>query len=46
MFGHIDSLSFVFSRRTPLHNAARSGHLETCSLLLQFNADLEAKDER
>jgi hypothetical protein len=36
--------SMFFSYGTPLHVAARGGHLELCRLLLQFKADLEAKD--
>jgi hypothetical protein len=33
-----------FSQRTPLHGSAGEGHLEVCRLLLQCNADIEAKD--
>ncbi len=29
---------------TPLHRSAMKGHLEVCRLLLQCNADIEAKD--
>ena len=32
-----------FSDVTPLHVSASQGHLEICRLLLQFNADLQAK---
>ncbi len=32
-----------FSQRTPLHYSALEGHLEVCRLLLQCNADVEAK---
>jgi ankyrin repeat protein len=41
--------SFVFflcSRYTPLRTAVDEGHVEICRLLLQSNADVEAKDER
>ncbi len=33
----------VFSRNTPLLNSAYGGHLDVCRLLLQYNADVEAK---
>ena len=32
------------SDHTPLHYSARFGHIEGCRLLLQCNADVEAKD--
>ena len=32
----------VFSGRTPLHLSSQNGHLETCRLLLQSNADVMA----
>jgi ankyrin repeat protein len=34
-----------FSQCTPLHLSAFQGHLEICRLLLQCNADIEAKDD-
>ncbi len=41
----VDSFPLLFfSSRTPLHLSALRGQLETCRLLLQCNADLEAKD--
>jgi hypothetical protein len=30
---------------TPLHESARKGHLSICRLLLQCNANVEAKDD-
>ncbi len=33
----------LFSQWTPLHRSAQCGHLEVCRLLLQCNADIEAK---
>jgi ankyrin repeat protein len=33
-----------FSLRTPLHHSASNGHLDVCRLLLQCNADVNAKD--
>jgi ankyrin repeat protein len=33
-----------FSQYTPLHLSAFGGHLEITRLLLQCNADIEAKD--
>jgi hypothetical protein len=38
-------LLFSFSQDTPLHKSARNGHLEVARLLLQCNADIEAKDK-
>jgi ankyrin repeat protein len=35
---------FCFSQRTPLHYSASGGQLEICRLLLQCNADVNAKD--
>ena len=32
------------SRRTPLHHAARNGHLETAKLLMLYGADLNTRD--
>jgi hypothetical protein len=32
------------NQSTPLHASAMNGHLETCRLLLQCNADVDAKD--
>ncbi len=32
-----------FSDVTPLHLSASQGHFEICRLLLQFNADVQAK---
>jgi ankyrin repeat protein len=37
-------LLFSISEHTPLHYSARYGHLEVCRLLLQCNADIDAKD--
>ena len=37
-------LLLFFSQWTPLHKSACYGHLEICRLLLQCNADIEAKD--
>ena len=37
-------LLLSFSQYTPLHLSAREGRLEVCRLLLQCNADIEAKD--
>jgi hypothetical protein len=37
-------LLFSFSQWTPLHLSAENGHLEVARLLLQCNADIEAKD--
>ena len=37
-------LLLYFSQQTPLHYSARWGHFEVCHLLLQCNADVEAKD--
>jgi ankyrin repeat protein len=37
-------LLLFFSQRTPLHWSAENGHLETCRLLLQCNANVEAND--
>jgi hypothetical protein len=34
------------SQCTPLHFSAEKGHLETCRLLLQCNANLEAKEQK
>jgi ankyrin repeat protein len=34
-----------FSQHTPLHWSAAEGHLEITRLLLQCNADVEAKDD-
>jgi hypothetical protein len=38
-------LLLFFSQQTPLHLSAEKGHLEVCRLLLQCNADVEAKNE-
>ena len=38
-------LLLFFSQCTPLHLSAREGHLEVCRLLLQCNADIEAKND-
>jgi ankyrin repeat protein len=35
-----------FSQDTPLHLSAENGHLETCRLLLQSNANLNAYNDR
>jgi hypothetical protein len=37
------TLYFFCSNNTPLHCAVAGGHLEVCSLLLQYNADPQAK---
>ena len=37
-------LSFLFSQLAPLHWSARHGRLDSCRLLLQCNADVDAKD--
>ncbi len=37
-------LLLFFRKNTPLHWSAYDGHLETCRLLLQCNADIEAND--
>jgi hypothetical protein len=34
---------FLFRHRTPLQESAKQGHLEICRLLIQCNADIEAK---
>ena len=39
-------LLLFFSQNTPLHRSARGGHLEVCRLLLQCNADVDAKSVR
>ena len=39
-------LLLFFSQQTPLHRSAFCGHLEVCRLLLQCNADVDAKDDR
>jgi hypothetical protein len=39
-------LLLSFSQYTPLHWSAREGRLEICRLLLQCNADIEAKNEK
>ena len=39
-------LLFSFRDRTPLHYSAHYGHLDVCRLLLQCNADIDAKDFR
>jgi ankyrin repeat protein len=38
-------LLLLFSGETSLHYSARCGRLEMCRLLLQWNADTEAKDK-
>jgi hypothetical protein len=37
-------LLFFFRQRTPLHFSSGNGQLEICRLLLQCNADVDAKD--
>jgi hypothetical protein len=37
-------LLLFFSQQTPLHESAVNGHLEVARLLLQCNADVEAKN--
>jgi ankyrin repeat protein len=37
-------LLLFFSQNTPLHASAYDGHLEVARLLLQCNADVEAKE--
>jgi ankyrin repeat protein len=39
-------LLLSFSDYTPLHYSARFGHIECCRLLLQCNADIDAKDRQ
>ena len=39
-------LLLSFSQSTPLHESARNGRLEVARLLLQCNADIQAKDYR
>ena len=34
------------NQSTPLHESAENGHLEICLLLLQCNADVDARDMR
>jgi hypothetical protein len=42
----VSFVSYIFLRaRTALHFSAEEGNLETCRLLLQSNADIEAKDK-
>ena len=43
LFAQVE-IFFVFSQETPLLLSAMNGHLETCRLLLQCNADVDAKD--
>ena len=38
-------LLLFYRQRTPLHLSAYMGHLDVCRLLLQCNADVEAKDD-
>ena len=38
-------LLISFSQWTPLHMSAGEGSLEIARLLLQYNADIEAKDD-
>jgi ankyrin repeat protein len=43
----VSFVSYIFLRaRTPLHFSAEVGYLEMCRLLLQSNADIEAKNWR
>ena len=39
-------LLLFFSQQTPLHYTAEYGHLEVSRLLLQCNADVEAKSDK
>jgi hypothetical protein len=39
-------LLLFFSDWTPLHQSAKNGDLEVCRLLLQCNADVEAKTRK
>jgi ankyrin repeat protein len=41
----VDIFVFFSEQRTPLHWSADQHHLEICRLLLQSNADVEAKDD-
>jgi hypothetical protein len=34
-----------FGQETPLHRCVRQGHLGTCRVILECNANLQAKDE-
>ena len=45
LFARVDAFEY-FSGRTPLHLSAENGHLETCRLLLQSNADVMAADDK
>jgi hypothetical protein len=36
----------LFSGCTPLHCSADNGHIGVCRLLLQSNADVQARDDR
>ena len=38
-------LLFSFSQGTPLHESAGNGYLEVTRLLVECNADIEAKDK-
>ena len=40
MIDHLDAMKW-----TPLHWAAKDGHLEMAKLLLEFNADINLKDD-
>ena len=40
------SFQLMHSYYTPLHWSALEGHLEVCRLLLQCNADIEAKGSK
>ena len=41
---HKQVLLIFFRKNAPLHWSAYGGHLETCRLLLQCNANVQAKD--
>ena len=41
---NVDKDARDVAQRTPIHNAARSGHFEACCLLLQHQADKDARD--
>jgi hypothetical protein len=37
-------VTVVISFQTPLHLSAQNGHIEACRVLLQSNADVDARD--
>ncbi len=44
--GKFEELPHFTLNSTPLHIAVQEGHLEICRLLLQCNAEMEARDEK